>query len=134
MGIPGFVRWLSNEFDVLHGKSKNFTCDCLYLDLNGALHVCSHNNDLTNVPSFEEIFAAVDKHILELFDDAKPAVRICLALDGVAPRAKMNQQRGRRFTKIKKNQQVIDHLHKRKELFDQLGLKMNAIPSFFDSN
>jgi len=134
MGIPGFVRWLSQEFDVLHAMPSEFECDCLYIDLNGALHVCSHNNNLANVPTFEEIFAATEKHIQELVAQAKPAIRLCLALDGVAPRAKMNQQRGRRFTKIRKNQTVLDHLHKRKELFDSLGLKMDPIPCFFDSN
>lgn len=72
--------------------------DNLYLDMNGIIHNCSHPNDndvhfrITEEQIFRDIFHYLDM----LFSMIKPQRLFFLAVDGVAPRAKMNQQRGRR--------------------------------------
>lgn len=73
--------------------------DNLYLDMNGIIHQCSHPNDedvhfrITE----EKIFADIFHYLEVLFRIIKPRKVFFMAVDGVAPRAKMNQQRGRRF-------------------------------------
>lgn len=77
--------------------------DNFYLDMNGIIHNCSHPNDgdvhfrISENDMFEDIF----NYISTLFDIIKPREYFFLAVDGVAPRAKMNQQRGRRFRSAK---------------------------------
>lgn len=66
--------------------------------MNSILHNCTHSNDgsisrLTDEQMFGAIFAYID----HLFDTIKPQKTFYMAIDGVAPRAKMNQQRSRRF-------------------------------------
>lgn len=67
--------------------------------MNGIIHQCSHPNDedvhfrITE----EKIFADIFHYLEVLFRIIKPRKVFFMAVDGVAPRAKMNQQRGRRF-------------------------------------
>lgn len=72
--------------------------DNLYLDMNSILHTCTHSNDhsLTSL-SDDQIYASIFNYIDHLFDIIKPKQVFYMAIDGVAPRAKMNQQRARRF-------------------------------------
>jgi len=49
----------------------------------------------------EEVWAEIMRAIDEIVHIVKPRKLILLALDGVAPRAKMNQQRARRFRSAK---------------------------------
>ncbi|CAG0880861.1 unnamed protein product [Cyprideis torosa] len=102
MGIPKFFRWISERYPCLSETVKEHQIpeyDNLYLDMNGIIHVCSHPND--DDPHFriteEEIFSDICKYIRYLFNTIKPRKVFYMAVDGVAPRAKMNQQRGRRF-------------------------------------
>lgn len=72
--------------------------DNMYLDMNGIIHVCSHPDD-SNVHfriTEEQIFRDVFHYIDTLFRLIQPTNLFFMAVDGVAPRAKMNQQRGRR--------------------------------------
>lgn len=77
--------------------------DNFYLDMNGIIHNCTHPCDgdvhfrITETEMFEDIF----NYISTLFNIIKPREYFFLAVDGVAPRAKMNQQRGRRFRSAK---------------------------------
>ena len=73
--------------------------DCFYLDMNGVIHQCSHSSDeaLITARDESEIFLTVFAYVQALFDKIRPTKLLFLAVDGVAPRAKMNQQRSRRF-------------------------------------
>lgn len=77
--------------------------DNLYLDMNGVIHTCSHPND--DDPHFriteEKIFSDIFHYLEVLFRMIQPRKVFFMAVDGVAPRAKMNQQRGRRFRSAK---------------------------------
>lgn len=66
--------------------------------MNGIIHNCSHPDD-GNVHfriTEEQIFLNIFDYIETLFRLIKPQKLFFMAVDGVAPRAKMNQQRGRR--------------------------------------
>lgn len=75
----------------------------MYLDMNGIIHNCSHPDDAD--PHFriteEKIFSDIFHYIEVLFRMIRPQKLFFMAVDGVAPRAKMNQQRGRRFRSAK---------------------------------
>lgn len=69
------------------------------LDMNGIIHNCTHkdSDDATFRMTEEEMFIAIFNYIEHLFGKIKPKKLFFMAIDGVAPRAKMNQQRARRF-------------------------------------
>eukprot|EP00548_Thalassiothrix_antarctica_P019687 CAMPEP_0194196246 /NCGR_PEP_ID=MMETSP0154-20130528/76567_1 /TAXON_ID=1049557 /ORGANISM="Thalassiothrix antarctica, Strain L6-D1" /LENGTH=238 /DNA_ID=CAMNT_0038920831 /DNA_START=210 /DNA_END=923 /DNA_ORIENTATION=- len=76
--------------------------DRLYLDGNGILHGCSHNNNnedgTPNHITQEEICRNVVYYLDRvIMDMVKPKELVYIAIDGVAPRAKLNQQRARRY-------------------------------------
>ncbi|XP_014661777.1 PREDICTED: 5'-3' exoribonuclease 1-like [Priapulus caudatus] len=131
MGVPKFYRWISERYPCLSEVVNDYQIpefDNLYLDMNGIIHPCSHPNDddahfrISEEKIFQNIF-----HYLEvLFRSMKPKKVFFMAVDGVAPRAKMNQQRGRRFRSAKEAE----------ELIKQALQKGEALPSEerFDSN
>uniref|UniRef100_A0AAR2LD66 5'-3' exoribonuclease 1 n=1 Tax=Pygocentrus nattereri TaxID=42514 RepID=A0AAR2LD66_PYGNA len=112
MGVPKFYRWISERYPCLSEVVKEQQIpefDNLYLDMNGIIHQCSHPNDedvhfrITE----EKIFADIFHYLEVLFRIIKPRKVFFMAVDGVAPRAKMNQQRGRRFRSAKEAEDKI---------------------------
>ncbi|XP_061746644.1 5'-3' exoribonuclease 1-like [Nerophis ophidion] len=106
MGVPKFYRWISERYPCLSEVVKEHQIpefDHLYLDMNGIIHQCSHPNDedVHFRISEEKIFADIFHYLEVLFRIIKPRQVFFMAVDGVAPRAKMNQQRGRRFRSAK---------------------------------
>jgi len=103
MGVPKFFRWLSERYPAISqliAENRIPEFDCLYLDMNGIIHNCTHKDtgeDTTFRLSEEEMFIRIFNYIEHLFGKIKPKQLFFMAIDGVAPRAKMNQQRARRF-------------------------------------
>jgi len=71
--------------------------------MNGIIHTCSHpnDNDVCFRISEENIFKNIFHYVEVLFNMIRPQKLFFMAIDGVAPRAKINQQRGRRFRSAK---------------------------------
>ncbi|XP_016845549.1 5'-3' exoribonuclease 1 isoform X1 [Nasonia vitripennis] len=106
MGVPKFFRYISERYPCLSEKLKEYQIpefDNLYLDMNGIIHNCSHPNDAdaTFRITEETIFKNIFHYIEILFRIIQPQKLFFMAVDGVAPRAKINQQRGRRFRAAK---------------------------------
>ncbi|XP_032782787.2 5'-3' exoribonuclease 1 isoform X1 [Daphnia magna] len=106
MGVPKFYRWISERYPCLSETVKEYQIpefDNLYLDMNGIIHNCSHPNDedVHFRISEEKIFSDIFHYLEVLFRLIRPQKVFFMAIDGVAPRAKMNQQRGRRFRSAK---------------------------------
>ena len=102
MGVPKFFRWAAERFPSIITPFKDSPppVDNLYLDINGIIHNCTHPNDVdaTRRSSTEkEMIQAMFTYLEKLFNAIQPRKYFLLAVDGVAPRAKMNQQRQRRY-------------------------------------
>jgi 5'-3' exoribonuclease 1 len=124
-------RGLSTHWYHLISFSLPVYIDNLYLDLNGIVHNCIHGNDsklherVSRLgEDFDEVWANIMKAIDEIVHTVKPKKLLFLAVDGVAPRAKMNQQRARRFRSAK------DSMMLREQLLSQ----GKEAPDLFDSN
>lgn len=84
--------------------------------MNSIIHTCSHPTDCDvhfrigkKEFSDEDIFLNVSRYVELIFSIIKPKELMFLAFDGVAPRAKMNQQRANRFRVARDiNKAVLD--------------------------
>ncbi|KAK7342041.1 hypothetical protein VNO80_24983 [Phaseolus coccineus] len=115
MGVPTFYRWLTDKYpkvvqdvDPAMQDPNGVKYDNLYVDMNVIIHPCFHPDDHdNNIPfpiTFEDVFRNVFDYIDRLVDTVRPRRLLYMAIDGVAPRAKMNQQRSRRFRAAKDNE------------------------------
>jgi len=104
MGVPGFFSWLIRKYKNkgLITSKTGAPVDILYLDANCLIHpqcfkVLDLNPDWEDEDELERMMMdRVLAYIDHLVDTVKPK-ELYIAVDGVAPMAKMNQQRKRRF-------------------------------------
>ncbi|KAF8525866.1 exonuclease II [Hysterangium stoloniferum] len=132
-GIPKFFRYISERYPLtsqLIQENKIPEFDNLYLDFNGIIHNCSHPNDEDAHfrLSEEQIFTSIFTYVDHVFGKIKPKKLFFMAVDGVAPRAKMNQQRGRRFRTAKEAREVREKaLRNGEELPKEKAFDSNCI-------
>ncbi|KAK9170909.1 XRN 5'-3' exonuclease N-terminus family protein [Cryptosporidium meleagridis] len=153
MGVPTFYRWLCNRYPLIVRELKDAvdeeTClndldltepningefDCLYLDMNGIIHPCCNPSGGDKPKDEAEMFTRVCDYIDRLYAMVKPRRLIYMAIDGVAPRAKMNQQRSRRY----KTALEMDYNRRAYEIaqeeFSKIGYKCPEYVEKWDSN
>jgi 5'-3' exoribonuclease 1 len=114
MGVPKFFRWLTERFPQINrriseGRSVDEWVDNFYLDMNGIIHTCTHGDGIKpgEVLDEEETTRRIFEYTERLIRIAKPRKVCYLAIDGVAPRAKMNQQRSRRYRAPREAAQLL---------------------------
>ncbi len=140
MGIPKYFRHITKDNpDLIIEDMANITViNNLYFDMNCLIHPCvrnimkkypelvkKHNSvqetDVYENPEYisdfeKEIYKEIDDYLDKLINFINADNLIYLAIDGVAPRAKMEQQRMRRFRSIKVNQM-------RKKILDKYDIE-----------
>ena len=97
MGIPVFFKTLVEDYhDLLLPMNHQRVNHNLFLDLNCLIHPCC--NEVAKFDPKEDLMISNIIHkINELILLVNPQKRIFIAIDGPAPKAKMIQQRTRRF-------------------------------------
>ncbi|CED84832.1 exonuclease ii [Phaffia rhodozyma] len=135
MGIPKFFRYISERYpltsELIDDKSIPMF-DNLYLDMNGIIHNCTHPPSSEGDASFrlteEQMVVAIFAYIEHLFSKIKPQKVFFMAVDGVAPRAKMNQQRSRRFRTAQEAKELEEKaLRKGEEMPKEPAFDSNCI-------
>ena len=162
MGVPAFFRWLTLRYPKIVIEAREElelgfnlneiimnnigidermpSIDNLYFDMNGIIHPCAHPEDRDAPSSLAEMFNSIFDYCDKLIRIIKPKKLIYMAIDGVAPRAKMNQQRSRRFRAAMDAQQKERISSKIKDEWRNKGLPSDFLNSKneekfkFDSN
>lgn len=98
MGIPAYFSHIIKNHSNILKNSKNTNIDNLYIDSNSIIYDIIHS--LENNANFEEIYKLICDKILSYINEINPISTIYIAFDGVAPIAKLNQQRTRRYRSI----------------------------------
>eukprot|EP01038_Epipyxis_sp_PR26KG_P008199 gene8199-11090_t len=133
MGVPKFYRWISEHYPQINQMISTLTIlpefDNFYLDMNGIIHACTHPNAniLANSLTLREMILSIFRYVDRIVTDiVKPKKILFMAIDGVAPRAKLNQQRARRFRAGQDRTECINQAK-------QKGLEVDET-TLFDSN
>ncbi|CCW71233.1 unnamed protein product [Phytomonas sp. Hart1] len=130
MGVPKFFRWCAERYPCIITTFKECpsSVDNFYIDFNGIIHNCTHSNDIDpmlKAPSEKKMMQLMFVYLERLFIAVQPRKYFFLSVDGVAPRAKMNQQRQRRYRSAYESalarQEAIDEgqdVPNEKDIFD----------------
>jgi 5'-3' exonuclease len=104
MGIPSYFSFIvKNHSKIIQKFNKNcLKVNNLYLDSNSIIYDAVHNIDFTKLveSDVKTIIQCVIKKIDEYIVLIEPDTYIYIAFDGVAPVAKLEQQRERRYKSL----------------------------------
>lgn len=130
MGVPAYFAWWAKHYSkkILGVDYQQFVNDpsllkTLYLDFNGAIHPAIRTDQ--NM-ALIEMNAAVIQYLLDIIDYVKPD-HVYIAIDGVAPAAKMAQQRDRRYKSIKEARYARDVAIKYNQSIRKENIDFNMI-------
>ena len=103
MGIPAFFGWISQKYRRIVRRQFNSSgeVDNIFIDVNGLIHQACQGTDGEYLNDEEAMCKRIIVYIEKMLSLVRVQKMVYLAVDGVAPRAKLNQQRGRRFGSAK---------------------------------
>ena len=101
MGIPSYFSYIIKNYpDIIKKYSTNtLTVDNLYLDCNSIIYDAYHKMDFDKLT--ESVAVSIIQNVIikieEYISIIQPSKTLIIAFDGVAPVAKLEQQRSRRY-------------------------------------
>lgn len=108
MGVPGFFAWIMKNWKkkevVL--SNINIEVDTFYIDANCLFHPCCfkvlnyYQKEINPELLEKKMFKRITNFIDYLIGYVNPKTKVFISVDGVAPMAKINQQRNRRFKSV----------------------------------
>ena len=159
MGVPAFFKWLSTKYpkivvdcveerhtwtgdghkvpvDTSGPNPNGVEFDNLFLDMNGIIHPASHPEDRPPPQTEDDMYLAIFDYLERVFAAVRPRKLLFMAVDGVAPRAKMNQQRARRFRAAQEAQEKAEEEARLREEWAKEGREVPPPSEHapFDSN
>ena len=114
MGIPRFFRKIVQQFPDTTMSVKDVSkIDYFFVDFNAMIynvHVkLAKTQKANNMKSYEtKLIVAVCDYVKDMVKTINPQKQLYLALDGPVPRAKMVQQRWRRFKSVPEKKYLND--------------------------
>jgi len=117
MGIPFlFYHIVKGQPDLVTSNISN-NVDRLFLDFNSIIHMCSAAVVTKLVEDDEYLFMKIFDKIIEhtitqIVERCMPSELLYIAIDGVAPLAKIQQQRKRRYMSTYRNELLNDFKQK----------------------
>lgn len=95
MGIPSYFKHVISKYKFILTEYKKDakTIDNLYIDAQSLIYDAVKNNDGINKVIIEDVISRIGMYI----NTIGPSKKVYVAFDGVAPVAKMKQQRNRRY-------------------------------------
>jgi len=112
MGIPAYFRVITQQHKGILHSSRPSRCDHYFVDFNGIIHqaaqrVLAATPAVSNAPALETqdhverlIMNETCNYLYKCIAVAEPTKMVHTCADGVAPIAKMNQQRKRRYLSV----------------------------------
>ena len=156
MGVPTFFKWICTRYPKVIKDAVEKSCievdgrdvpvdfeepnpnglefDNLYLDMNGIIHPCCHPEDGLMPESEDVMYANIVNYTDRLIRILRPRKLLYIAIDGVAPRAKMNQQRARRYRAAQEALEQAREEAKVLNQFEKLGKALPNVRQLWDSN
>ena len=130
MGVPSFFQWLTNKYPGIVFWDEKQVVDNFYFDFNGVIHTACRKILDSKLESYEDIegqmIDAIIKYSDEIINTVKPKNKVLISIDGVAPRAKMNQQRQRRYKSVQERK-LIEEIKKSLDMKTNITWDTNAI-------
>ena len=113
MGIPHYFHVITKNYPGVIHLTKPVECNHYFLDFNGLIHHSAHEvlnkykaQEVDLTENFDKDLFEKDmledcwKYLNECISKSEPTSMVHICIDGVAPIAKMNQQRKRRFLSV----------------------------------
>lgn len=134
MGVPQFFHWLVTHYEkhLLHKsypRNDGARPEYLYLDFNCGIHPAVKRPELVGKEKFDtldEMYDAVCVYLDKIVDAVQPTKLIYIAIDGVAPVAKMKQQRMRRFKAVQ-DRRELDRIDTKHQCYTKSKFDYNMI-------
>lgn len=111
MGVPALFSLLVKNYPDIIFYNPEQKIDNLYLDMNGAIHPCCYRilDKCDNAEDLEDkMLIEIIDYLKYIIDFVKPRKTLYIAIDGPAPRAKIEQQRKRRFKSAKEKRLIAE--------------------------
>lgn len=126
-GIPSYLRHVINEYPDTHFWDSEMNVDNFFIDFNSIIYsviikLNKNNLNVTPVVYENNLINAIIKQLQHIICNiVKPKKLLYIAVDGPPPRAKMIQQRSRRYKTIKEDNFI-------KLLEDKYNVKIPVTP------